>query len=369
MSSLHLTLGVAGTAKNTGKTTATILLLNHFNLLGTKIGLTSIGYDGESVDNVTGLPKPRLFVQKGLLIVTAERCLEVSSAKLRVIEKLPIQSPLGKLVCAVVEKEGLAVIAGPNQSRHVQAVRTLLYQKGAELIIVDGALNRMAPMVETDGFIMATGASYKTDINEIAKDAHYLTEICNCPTVSNEFIQKGLHAQEPTVVWDDNGKILASSSKSLLTVEDLIYLDKFIQKAAGFYSRSLITSSCLSWLSDLRFAPGMQIVLQDTAKILTGNKPHLVHDFFHKLQDAGGAVFYRNPLPLLAITVNPFYPRYRYETNDYEAAYVERSELKNCVAAAVDIPVFDVVRDDCKQLVEILLSKFTRLDSTAEEKQ
>lgn len=369
MSSVHLTLGVAGTAKNTGKTTTTILLLNHFNLLGTRIGLTSIGYDGESVDNVTGLPKPRLFVQKGLLIVTAERCLEVSSAKLSVIEKLPIQSPLGKLVCAVVEKEGLAVIAGPNQSRHVKVVRELLYRKGAELIMVDGALNRMAPMVETDGFIMATGASYKADISEIARDAHYMTEACNCPRVPRGFAHTGLLDQKPTVVWDDNGEILASSSKILLTGEDLIYLNKFMQKAAGFYTRSLITPSCLNLFLDLQLAPMMQIILQDPAKILTGNKPSIVHDFFHKLKESGNTVFYRDPMPLLAITVNPFYPRYRYETNDYEPAYLERTELKNCVADAVDIPVFDVIQDDCKQLFEILLSKFTRLGSTDEVKQ
>lgn len=358
MNRMHLTLGIAGTAKNTGKTTTTILLLNYFKLLGTRIGLTSIGYDGESVDNVTGLPKPRLFVHQGVLVVTAERCLEVSSAKLSVIETLSIRSPLGKLVCAKVEREGLVVIAGPNQSQHVCAVRELLYAHGAELIIVDGALNRMAPMVETDGFIMATGASYKPDIKQIALHAHCMTEACNRPPVPADITQSGLFDHGTTVVWGGNGKILASSNQTLLSVKELELLARFLGQAEGFYSQSLITSSCLRWLLEFPYISPLKIILQDPSKILIGNNPVIVHDFFQKLRKSGCTVFYRNPLPLLAITVNPFYPRYRYETNDYEPAYIERSELKDCVAKAVNIPVFDVLQEDCKKLVEILLPKF-----------
>ena len=356
MNRMRLILGISGTAKNTGKTTTTISLLNHFTMQGIKLGLTSIGYDGESVDNVTGLPKPRLFVPSGVLVVTAERCLEVSSAKLSVIETLPISTPLGKLVCAQVEREGLVVTAGPNQTRYLRTVREWLYHHGAELIIADGALNRIAPMVETDGFILATGASYKPDSQQIALDAQYLAEACNCLPAPQGLVQKGLLDTGKTVIWGENGKILAATNQSLLEPGELEPLERVAKQAVGFYCPGLITTSSLKRLMEIPFAPEMVWVLQDPTKILIANEPGLIHGFLRKIREVRSSVVYRNPLPLLAITVNPFYPRYRYETNNYESAYVERSELKQHVAEATKVPVFDVVQDDCLELAKVIMS-------------
>ena len=58
-------VGIAGTAKNTGKTTALNALLRAAHEHGTLVGVTSIGYDGESIDTVTGLPKPSIFLEAG----------------------------------------------------------------------------------------------------------------------------------------------------------------------------------------------------------------------------------------------------------------------------------------------------------------
>ena len=47
-------IGILGTAKNTGKTTTFNFLLEWSNLKSIRVGLTSIGYDGEDIDNITG---------------------------------------------------------------------------------------------------------------------------------------------------------------------------------------------------------------------------------------------------------------------------------------------------------------------------
>ena len=107
---------------------------------------------------------------------------------------------------------------------------------------------------------------------------------------------------------------------------------------------------------EIPFPSAMVWVLQDPTKVLIANEPGLIHGFLLKLREAGSTVVYRNPLPLLAITVNPFYPQYRYETNNYEPAYVERTELKQSVADAAKVPVFDVVQDDCLGLANVILS-------------
>ena len=49
-------------------------------------------------------------------------------------------------------------------------------------------------------------------------------------------------------------------------------------------------------------------------------------------------------LPILAITINPFYPLYRYGNNKYESAWVDRDTLYNKIKSIVNIPVIDIVR-------------------------
>jgi hypothetical protein len=46
---------------------------------------------------------------------------------------------------------------------------------------------------------------------------------------------------------------------------------------------------------------------------------------------------------LKLITVNPFYPRYRYSTHDYEAAYVDKEKLRESVGRLVQTPVVNVL--------------------------
>ena len=67
---LEYILGIAGTAKNTGKTTTTNAILACLRKRGIAVFLTSIGYDGENLDNVTGLPKPKIPVEPGDIIAT-----------------------------------------------------------------------------------------------------------------------------------------------------------------------------------------------------------------------------------------------------------------------------------------------------------
>ena len=354
------TIGIAGTAKNTGKTTTTISLLNYFSAEGITIGLTSIGYDGEIIDNVTGLPKPRLFVRKGLLIVTAERCLQAGTAKVKVLENLGIVTPLGKLVCGVVEREGLIVTAGPNQSKHLSIVRDLLFHYGAELIIVDGALGRIAPMVETDGFIMATGASYNIDTYQVAMHAHYLAETCNYPkkakTLINDPVLDQLLDSKMTIAWNRSGNIVAEASDSLLNPEQLISFENLSDDTAGFYCPGLITSQCLQKLTKIPFPKGMIYSFANPIKLIVGNDLMVIHDFLTKLQQEGSVLGYKQLLPLIGITVNPFYPKYRFESHNYESYYVNKEELLENVATLANVPVFDIVNDNCADLAKIIIN-------------
>jgi hypothetical protein len=112
--------------------------------------LTSIGYDGENIDNVTGLPKPKLLVETGDIVATAEKCIISSTAVMEVIAETNILTPLGKVLITKVKKPGLVVTAGPNKSSEVRRLNDLLQRIGPGITIFDGALNRIAPLTETE---------------------------------------------------------------------------------------------------------------------------------------------------------------------------------------------------------------------------
>ena len=108
------TLGIAGTAKNTGKTTTLTTILQEVDRFDLTVGITGIGYDGEEKDNVTGLPKPRVNLKPGQYLVTTRRCLQAGTAGYRILAETEMMTPLGKLVYARIQKEGLVVVAGPG---------------------------------------------------------------------------------------------------------------------------------------------------------------------------------------------------------------------------------------------------------------
>ena len=123
----QMTLGVAGSAKNTGKTTTIKSLLESFGKRRKRIGLTSIGFDGENIDNISGLPKPRLYLEKGVFVAVSEKCISASSADIKIITAMDMVTPLGKLVCGQVNKAGLLIIAGPNQRQHLHTVKEWMF--------------------------------------------------------------------------------------------------------------------------------------------------------------------------------------------------------------------------------------------------
>lgn len=348
-----LTVGIAGTAKNTGKTTAMRMLLDHFQNRGVSLGITSIGYDGESVDNVTGLPKPRIHLKKGDLAAVSEKCLPVSTARFKILERTGISTPLGRIVCGRVMNEGLLVVAGPNQSAHLRMVRQWMERQGAGLIVVDGALNRIAPMVETDGFILSTGAANTTEIDRIALETRSIGVICNLPAAEAP-------GPEPSggksYIWDGSGGVMAYLPAFLFDPGPLAAVSGLFPKAAGLYCPGVVSRQCLEYLREIPFAEGFSFIFEDPVKVMLGGDVTAACLFVEEVMKKGGKAGYRRVLPLMAVTVNPFYPSYRYETRDYQPAFVDRDLLLAGVRAAVDVPVFDVVREGAEGLARVIES-------------
>lgn len=161
-------LSLIGLAKNVGKTTATNHLLE--TLTGEQLyhpgelALTSLGLDGEAIDALTGLPKPRYIAEAGVLVATTAGLLRQAEGEGAAGERLlqlPGRTALGPVILARIVHSGRVIIAGPTLLRELRAVLDHFQEYGARLGIIDGAINRLgaaAPGV-TDACILCTGAS------------------------------------------------------------------------------------------------------------------------------------------------------------------------------------------------------------------
>jgi len=331
--------GFAGTAKNTGKTTTALAVLDHSRQAGLRCALTSIGYDGESLDHVTGLPKPRYELQPGELIATARECLEASPASCKVLAETSVETVLGSILIAEVVAPGLVLLAGPNRESDLRLILNEFSSLGAQLTIVDGALNRMVPLICTDGLFLSTGAAYNQDAAQIAVHAASLEQIFRLPRA------KGSAPDGEIAFQYKAGKEHILPGGSLISDDTL---DRISALPMETCTEIVIPGACQPELL-AKLIPvlpdGVLIHLGSPLKMIASGNPLL---WTHILALANGKniiIDVLQTLPLLFFTVNPFYPQYSQKNGTYQPAYIDANRLLKKMQENVHFtPIFDIMQ-------------------------
>ncbi len=357
MSLLEISLGIAGTAKNTGKTTTTNEILSILRYRGIRVYLTSIGYDGEDLDNVTGLPKPKISVQPGDFVATAKRCLLAGTAAHELVLDTDIHTPLGRIQLIRITKPGLVVIAGPNKSSEVRQVSRLFRALGPGVTLFDGALSRIAPLMETDGLILATGAAFSTDIPLLANETKCIEQILQLPCLSgsSQFVLSSV--PEISIFDRDNQPGPRFPFASLLSLDHVNDLIQNLETGStllipGIIGEAAMTRLASCWGQQLHSG---QLILSDPIKLLVAGKASRFCKLLQELQDSGIHVGVLKRLPLIAVTINPFYPAFRMESQTYQPAYVDFHRLQVAIRNSVASPVYNVVHQGADKLVDTII--------------
>lgn len=92
-------LSIIGMCKNAGKTTVLNKLIAELNESRVRLGLTSIGRDGESTDLVTRTAKPGIYVYEGTLVATAVDMFRLSDITREIIYSTGWPTPWGGRGC------------------------------------------------------------------------------------------------------------------------------------------------------------------------------------------------------------------------------------------------------------------------------
>lgn len=149
------TIAVIGTAKNVGKTTALAAMCA---ATPGPFGAISVGRDGEARDVMDAREKPSLVFGPGTLVATA-RSLVARSPACEVIARTGERGALGPIVIVRTRARAAYEIAGPASALALRRVVDLLFEFGAQRVLIDGALDRMAALRSGDAVVVSTGAA------------------------------------------------------------------------------------------------------------------------------------------------------------------------------------------------------------------
>lgn len=172
---------VVGTGKNVGKTVAMRAMADAAVRRGLRVGMTSIGRDGEAVDAADALAKPRLFLRPPTVLATARGLLPAHPAS-ELLEFTPWKTAAGPVVFASVRSAAYYELAGPATAAGIRACVQCFTEFGCDQIIVDGALDRVAALAGgVDAVVVSAGASAARTMEEAVDEVRALAARLGVP--------------------------------------------------------------------------------------------------------------------------------------------------------------------------------------------
>mgnify|MGYP005838932177 CR=1 FL=1 len=325
-------LAVIGLVKNAGKTTVVNALL----ACGDRtLGLTSLGLDGEKVDHLTGLAKPRIAPPAGTLVATTQGSLERSRYELEVLEELPFHTPLGRVLIGRARDGGEVEVSGPTTLAELRATVERLRVHGADQVLVDGAINRLgsaSPRV-SDGVVVATGGMVADTLDEVVETTVAALDMLTLPAASVATRRLVTAEQLETaraVAVDGEGRATRLDLDTV--VGEGVTVAREVERL-GAHTLFVTGALTREFVEDVaRVLPPrreLRVVVRDATVLVL---PATTVALFAR---RGIALEVLHPLRVLALTVNPFRVPQPYQPKVFFSALAD--------AVAGRVPLFDVV--------------------------
>jgi hypothetical protein len=317
-------LALVGLAKNTGKTETLAAILAEHAAAARRVGVTSIGRDGEEHDVIDArIEKPRVRLAAGDLVASTGALLRASGVAHERLLRTGVRTPLGEVVVARLSHDGTVEVAGPSAAADVRAVSDAMTELGAKQVLIDGAIDRRAassPAV-SDGIVMATGAVLGEDIAQVVAATADAVDLVKLP-------------RDEHVTGDGGEERVAVERRLVLSGEPAE-----IAALLGEHPRAstLVVDGALSE----RFLEGLLAARRERAerelRVLAGDPTKVFlsrrgPDWYRR---QGISIAVLQTIDLKAITVNPVAPQsHRFESQRLRELIEE---------VAGDVPVLDVL--------------------------
>lgn len=314
--------------KNTGKTeTLNYVLSRLCSFSSIKIGITSIGIDGEKTDQVTNTHKPEITLYPNTIFVTAEQFYNQKEIIANILSVSNQNSALGRLVTAKTISSGKVKLAGPGNTSWLKNVIEELKGFGSDIVLVDGALSRMSfgsPSI-TDAMVLSTGAALSIDIKTLVKKTAFVYRMSQLPQVQENLSQRLINIEQGIWAIDNEDNIIDLKIPSILMIEN--NKDKIFAYGKRIFISGIITDKLMQFLLAQKDVDKIEIIIRDFTRVFASIEN--INRFLQKQ----GKLYVAQKTNLIAITVNPTSPS-GYNLNS--------EELINVLKQEIPIPIYNI---------------------------
>jgi hypothetical protein len=197
---------------------------------------------------------------------------------------------------------------------------------GAQTILVDGAINRIAIATArlAQGVIVATGAAVGPLADLVAQTRHQVA-VLGAPRVDDRIEEVCARHPDAAFVIGRGAEATATSDEPLLQCLDGVRT-LVPPGAEWLYTAGAASDAVLELLAGV--ARDLVLVVDDASKISISEKTHAAW------RARGCSLAVRHPIDVVAVTCNPHAP---------VGEGLDPAELLARLRAAIDLPVHDVV--------------------------
>lgn len=315
-------LSIIGMSKNAGKTFTLNHLIEDAEDRGLKIGITSIGRDGERVDVVTDTEKPTIFLPKDNFVATTTKLLEISDATVSIEEVTPFNTPLGEVIIGRVIYDGHVQISGPQTLAETKYVSDRMLALGAQISIIDGALDRKtsaAPEI-SQATILASGASFDRNMDKVIEETAHIARLFNLPCLENHTQEARELLAEKTYATIDRHGVVHRLDLATGLGAGRILADAITEETQYLIFPGALTANVAGdILTYSPFGKNVRLVVADATKIFIDAKP------YKRLVRRGLFIEILHFSDLVGITLNPFAPEgYQFDANRFREIMGEK---------------------------------------------
>jgi len=336
-----------GLAKNTGKTQTLTSVLGELERAGVRVGVTSIGRDGERKDAIDPrIEKPPVRLARDSLVASTEALLRASGVAYERLARTRVRTPLGVVVVARLAEAGAVEVAGPSTGEELREVCDAMIELGASKALIDGSIDRRAASAPAvaGGLVLATGAVLGESVAEVVAATVDAVEVIGLPemdpvgeepvTIARQTALGG-EPQRLAAMLEEHARASTFAVDGALSerlLQGLVVARRARLKRDGRDGRDARDERNARDERDRRVERELRIVARDPTRVfLSEHGPS-----WYERQ--GIRIEVRETIDLRAITVNPVAPR---------SHRLDSHELREAIVQAIpDVPVIDVLDPD-----------------------
>ncbi|SCG81788.1 hypothetical protein DW1_0167 [Proteiniborus sp. DW1] len=303
----HKIISIVGMAKNSGKTVTLNKIIEDAIDNSIILGLTSTGRDGEGQDIVTKTEKPSIYAEEGTFVATSTETLELGDARIEILDITDYSTPLGKIVIGRVKESGYIQLAGPQTNKGIRAVSEIMLKLGAQLVLIDGAINRVAsasPSV-SEGVVLATGAVLSRDVDKVIEETIHTINLFQLPAVKDnmaESILEELIENGKPAIIDNQYNITQLNIKTALNSGTTIAQSITDESKYVVLPGSLVKKTIEDIVSTTDKYKKVKFIVNDGTKIFIDPRDWLIY------KSKGLDVQVLESVNVVLVTINPYSP-------------------------------------------------------------